>query len=341
MEVPKGVEQFGSGEHYWRLQKALYGLKQAGRQWKKRLHEVSTNLGLTHSYANDCLYIKRERGEITLLVLVYVNDMAVSGPNSYEIISFKTSLSEDFDITDLGKLKLMLGILITRDHQKQLIYLNQSAYISQVFSCFGLQDTTPVVTPLTVKHSLLVTQSPQSKAKKQAYKNYAGNIHFLSLVGSLLFATQTQPDIQFAVSLVAQFGGNPGIAHLEAAKHILCYLKGTTNLNLVLGRQSKSRFDLVGWTDSNWAQDPDDHQSTGDFAFDVGGGIISWLSKKQPIIAMLSVEAEYIASANATKEAIWLLTLLNKLNFPQNNTTIIYTNNQGCIALAHNPISHS
>jgi len=112
------------------------------------------------------------------------------------------------------------------------------------------------------------------------------------------------------VNLVAQFGGNPGIAHLEAAKCILRYLKGTIDLNLVLGRQMKGGFDLVGWTDSNWAQDPDDRQSTSRFAFDVGGGVISWSSKKQPTVATSSVEAEYIASANATKETVWLRTLL-------------------------------
>ena len=87
----------------------------------------------------------------------------------------------------------------------------------------------------------------------------------------------------------------------------------------------KGGFDLVGWTDSNWAQDPDDHRSTSRFAFDVGGGVISWSSKKQPTIATLSVEAEYIASANATKKA----------------ATIIYADNQGSITLAHNPVSYS
>jgi len=192
-----------------------------------------------------------------------------------------------------------------------------------------------------VKHNLSTTQSPQSEAEKQAYKNYAGDIHYLSLVGSLLFATQTRPDIQFAVNLVAQFGGNPGIAHLEAAKRILRYLKGTIDLNLVLGRRMKREFDLVGWTDSNWAQDPDDHRSTSGFAFDVGGGVISWSSKKQPTVATSSVEAEYIASANATKEAVWLRTLLRELDLPQKKTTIIHADNQGSIALAHNPVSHS
>ena len=66
----------------------------------------------------------------------------------------------------------------------------------------------------------------------------------------------------------------------------------------------KGEFNLVGWTDSNWAQDPDDRRSTSRFAFDVGEGVISWSSKKQPTVAMSSVEVEYIASANATKEAV-------------------------------------
>ena len=198
----------------------------------------------------------------------------------------------------------MLGILITRDRHNCLIYLNQSAYISQILTQFRLQDATPVSTPLLVKHNLSTTQSPQSKAEKQAYKNYAGDIHYLSLVGSLLFAAQTWPDIQFAVNLVTQFSGNPGIAYLEATKCILCYLKGTIDLNLVLGRRMKGEFDLVGWTDSNWAQDPDDRWSMSGFAFDVGGEVISWSSKKQPTVAMSSVEVEYIASANATKEAV-------------------------------------
>jgi len=74
------------------------------------------------------------------------------------------------------------------------------------------------------------------EAEKQAYQDYAGDTHYLSLVGSLLFATQTHPDIQFAVGLIAQFGNNPGIVHLEAAKHVLHYLKGSTSYNLVLGR---------------------------------------------------------------------------------------------------------
>jgi len=68
----------------------------------------------------------------------------------------------------------------------------------------------------------------------------------LSLVGSLLYATQTHLNVQFSVNLVAQFSGNPGIPHLEAAKHILCYFKGTQDFSLVLGRQGRGAMDIVG-----------------------------------------------------------------------------------------------
>ena len=78
----------------------------------------------------------------------------------------------------------------------------------------------------------------------------------------------------------------------------------------MLGRHGVEGFDLVGWTDSNWAQDPDDRRSVGGFIFEIAGSTVTWSSKKQSTVATSSAEAEYMASANATKEAVWLKTLL-------------------------------
>jgi len=167
-----------------------------------------------------------------------------------------------------------------------------------------MQDATPVSTPLVVKHELSSLQSPQTEAEKHAYKGYAQDMHYLSLVGSLLFAMQMRPDIQYAVGLIAQFGANPSVAHLETAKHILRYLKGTADYHLVLGRWREGYFDLVDWFDSNWAQDTNDCRSTSGFIFNVTSSSIAWSSKKQATVATSSVEAEYVASANATKEAV-------------------------------------
>ena len=129
--------------------------------------------------------------------------MAVAALRNMHITSFKIVLYNDFDITDLGELKFILGILVTYDYTNWLIFLNQSAYIYQVFTYFGMQDTIPVSTLLGIKYNLSISQSPMSETGKKASKEYADNIHYLSLVRSLLLMIQTQPDIQFMVNLIA------------------------------------------------------------------------------------------------------------------------------------------
>jgi len=267
------------------------------------------------------------------MVLIYVDDMAIVRKGIPGVVLFKQNLSKDFEITDLGQLKFILGILVTRDHPNRLIHLNQSAYITQVLARFGMSDAKPVSIPLAVKHSLFTSQSPSSEIEQNEYSSFSGGIHYLSLVGSLLYATQTRPDIQFSVNLIAQFSGNPGIPQLEATKYILCYLKSTQDFSLVLGRQEKGTVDIVG--------DVDSRHSVGGFVFDVARGCVSWSLKKQVSVATSSVEAEHVTSANVTKEAVWLRTLLKEVSYPQSQAIIVHADNQGAIALAQNPISHS
>ena len=114
MKVPDGLaEKYRNGQKFWRLKKALYGLKQAGQQWKKCLHQVMTKLGFTHAMADDCLYVLWKHNKIILMVLIYVDDMAIAGKGIPGVVLFKQNLSKDFKITDLGELKFILGILVT------------------------------------------------------------------------------------------------------------------------------------------------------------------------------------------------------------------------------------
>jgi len=73
------------------------------------------DFGFTQAFADDYLYIKWHEGKIVLLILVYVDDMAIAGPGIFYIMSFKSFLNKDFKITDLGNLNHMLGVLVTRD----------------------------------------------------------------------------------------------------------------------------------------------------------------------------------------------------------------------------------
>ena len=98
-----------------------------GHQWKKKLDEVMKELRFEKANADECLYILREDGKIVLLVLVYVDDMALASKSTIFIRKFKNDLSKHFDITNLGELRVILGIQVTRDRPKGIIYLDQTA----------------------------------------------------------------------------------------------------------------------------------------------------------------------------------------------------------------------
>jgi hypothetical protein len=148
------------------------------------------------------------------------------------------------------------------------------------------------------------------------------------------------PDIQHAVGVLTKFGACPGKPHLEAFKRVLCYLKGTVGFGLRLGGKDNG-VDLIGWANSDWAQDPDSRRSVTGYIFDITGGSVSWASKKQPTVVLSTVEAEYMAASNATKEAIWLRVLLEDLGFSQTQATTIHDDSKGCIALSRGTVLHS
>ena len=108
-----------------------------------------------------------------------------------------------------------------------------------------MQDCILVTTPLAVKYNLSVTQSPTMEEEQTEYIRYASGMSYLEIVGSLLYVTQTRPNIQFTISIISQFGGNPGRPHLEAAKCILHYLQGTAHLTLTLGRRKHKSVGLT------------------------------------------------------------------------------------------------
>ena len=163
---------------------------------------------------------------------------------------------------------------------------------------------------------------------------------YASAVGSLMYAMLgTHPDIAFAVSACSRYLANPGEPHIKAVKRIMRYLRGTINLKLTFHGALEP---LLGYTDSDWAGDVATRRSTAGYVFNIGSGAISWSSKRQTVVALSSCEAEYMGETQATKEAIWLRSLLKELlGKEEPAATIIYGDNQGAIALAKNPQFHA
>jgi hypothetical protein len=162
---------------------------------------------------------------------------------------------------------------------------------------------------------------------------------YREMIGCLMYAAvMTRPDIAFAVSNLSQYLDAPRTTHLHAVTRVFRYLSGTKELKLVLGGSDTT---IVGYSDSDWASQIHRHSISG-FAFFVGKGVVSWSSKKQPIITLSSTEAEYVALTHSSKDIIWIQKLLNEFSsiFHFSFPTTLYCDNQGAIRLSKDSTFH-
>ncbi len=127
---------------------------------------------------------------------------------------------------------------------------------------------------------------------------------YIHIVGSLIYMTITRPNLSYAVGVVSQFMQTPRKPHLDAVRRILRYIKHTLQCGIFY--QAKSKLQVHGYTDVNWAGNASDKRSTSGFMFSFGSGAISWSNKKQPTISLSSTEAKYRGAAIAACEVVWL-----------------------------------
>jgi hypothetical protein len=162
---------------------------------------------------------------------------------------------------------------------------------------------------------------------------------YRQIIGSLMYLTNTRPDICFSMNTLSQFLVEPRHVHLMAAKHVMRYLKGI--LDCGLSYDGDHNFTLSGYIDSDWAGSIADRKNTSECCFSLGSTMISWQSRKQSSIALSTAEAEYIAACSASCEAIWLRKLLTGLSDLEMEATTIPCDNQSCIKMTGNPVFHN
>ena len=124
------------------------------------------------------------------------------------------------------------------------------------------------------------------------------------IIGSLLYLTASRPDILFSVCMCARFQTNPKESHIIAARRIIRYLKGTSNLGLWYSKDSS--INLIGYSDADYGGCKIDWKSTsGTYQF-LGSNLISWHSKKQSSIALSTIEVEYVAVGSCCAQVLWI-----------------------------------
>ncbi|KAJ0799808.1 putative RNA-directed DNA polymerase transcription factor Lambda-DB family [Helianthus annuus] len=324
MEQPKGFISSQFPSHVCKLNKAIYGLKQAPRAWFHRLSLFLLNNGFSCSRADPSLFIYK-RGSCIMYLLVYVDDLILTGNDSSTISSFISYLNKEFAIKDLGKLNYFLGLEVT--YTQNGIFVNQSKYALDILTRAKMLDAKPAPTPLSTNVTFVSTGTMFSDATL-----------YRSIVGALQYLTITRPDIAYAVNQVSQFLHAPTTDHFQEVKRILRYLKGTIAFGLHYNRPTSTS--LIGYSDADWARCIETRRSTYGYSIFLGGNLISWSAKKQPTVARSSCESEYRAMANTAAEIVWLTHLLQELHaLPPDRPTIL-CDNQSAIFLTQNPVAH-
>ncbi|GAA0185491.1 transmembrane signal receptor [Lithospermum erythrorhizon] len=244
-------------------------------------------LKMRYMWSNLCpyehtLYVKRSESGDIIIVCLYVDDLIFSSNNEKLISEFKEALVTKFEMTDMGMMSYFLGleVLQTRDG----IFISQKKFACDILKKFRMMNSKPVTTPI-VERMMLSRDEQEKNVNVTTYKN---------LIGSLRYLVATRPDISFRVGLLSSADG--------------IFYSGNY--------ASK----LVGYTDSDWVGDVDSRRSTSGYAFYHGSTIFSWSSKKQQVVALSTVEAEYIVK--------------------QDEPTTIYCDNKSSIALSKNPVFH-
>jgi hypothetical protein len=281
VEQPPGFENSEYPNHVYKLSKALYGLKQAPRAWYEFLRDFLITNGFKVGKADPTLFTKTIYKDL-FICQIYVDDIIFGSTNKSSCEEFSRIMIHNFEMSMMVELKYFLGFQI-----KQLqegTFISQTKYIQYIVKKFGMNNGKPIKTPMgTNGHLDLDTRD------KSVYKKV-----YRSMIGSLLYLCASRPDIMLSVCMCARFQANLKEVHLRAVKRIMRYLVYTPKFGLWYPKGST--FDLIGYSNADYARCKIDRKSTSGTCQFLGRSLVSWASKKQNLVALSITEADYIAA---------------------------------------------
>jgi len=326
MEQPLGYVDETHPNLVCRLKKALYGLRQAPRAWLDKIGQYLITNGFQTSNVDFSLYVKKTNHGI-IVIVIYVDDLINTGYNDTDIFDLKKLLKQKFEMKDLGELRYFLDIEVIQSFKE--IWLLQRQYALNKLFEYGMTNYKPISIPLEQNVKLNVNEGNLVKDTTM-YKR---------IVGSLIDMTITRPDLSYVVGVVSQFMQTPREPHLDVMKRILRYIKHTLQCGIFY--EVKSQLQVHGYTEADWVGNVSNRRSTNGFMFSFGSGAISWNNKKQPTVALLSIEVEYRGVTIAPCEGVWLQKLLSDLGRLVDALIVIYCDNISSILFANNPVYHA
>ena len=325
MQIPPGYYSNSLKGWVCKIKKALYGLKQAPRAWFGKFSQTMLRLGYDQSDGDHTLFVKANTNGKVAALLVYVDDIIISGDDEAEIQRLSQKLCEHVEIKSLGLLRYFLGIEFA--YSPEGIFISQRKYILDILRENEMEEYKPSNTPIDQNVALgLCEDSP-----------LVDPLRYRKLIEKLIYLNHTRPDVAFTVNRLSQYMRSPREPHLEAAYKLLAYLKGTAGHGLLFRCGGKPI--LEAYTDSDYGGSVVDSQCSGGYCTYFSGNLITWRSKKQREVCLSTAEAEFRALLEGICEVIWIQGILEDLHIPQKAATTIWCDSKSAIDMAHNPVA--
>ncbi|GJV57206.1 putative ribonuclease H-like domain-containing protein [Tanacetum coccineum] len=322
---PPRFEDPNYPDKVYKVVKALYGLHQAPRAWYETLAKYLLDNGFHRGRIDQTLFVKKQKGNI-LLVQVYVDDIIFGSTNKELCTGFEKLMKDKFQMSSMGELTFFFGLQVQQ--RKDGIFISQDKYVAEILKKFNYTDVKTTSTSVDLERPLVKDGDAEDV-----------NVHlYRSMIRSLMYLTASRPDIMFAVCACARFQVTPKTSHLLAMKRIFRYLKGKPTLGLWYSRNSL--FELVAYTDSDYARATQDRKSTTRGCQFLGNRLISWQCKKQTVVATSITKDEYVAAASCCGHVLWIQTQLLDYGYNFMNT-MIHIDNNSTICIIENPVQHS
>ena len=269
-----------------------------------------------------------------MFAAVFVDDILIACANLDVLSQVKRLFCKSFEMTDLGPVKEFLGVRITQDQDS--ITMDQSTYIDKMlekFSGYIIPARNYSGVPMKRGH-IRRGEAPSTETQRKFVQQFP----YSEIVGSVLYLSViTRADIAYSVGVLTRHMKKPTYDACIAACRLLLYLKKTRNRGL---RYHGRALNLHAFTDSDWAGDLDTRRSTSGYVVVMAGAPIVWMSKLQPIVAVSSMEAEYIAAFFVIQEVTWIRAVLLSLGLARSDPTPVSIDNKSARDLALSPVHH-
>ena len=296
VRTPPGYESLeatAGRPNVMKLKKSLYGLCQSPRNWFNTIDDSLRDIKFTATASDPCVYIFGSNDNLGVLTM-YIDELLLLGENTPLLKNLKIQLMDPFAMTDMGDVSMVLGMQITRDREAKALTISQAHYAKSVLARSGMAGCNPV-------HTTGAGAELSLKQPGTMLLDSTGIQLYQTITESLMFLSQcTRYDITYAVNQLARAMSKPSKLHMTLAKHLLRYLKGDMGLAITY---KAGCFEMTGYCDAGWGNNPDNGKSTSDYLFMLAGGPLSFTTALQHVTAQSTLEAELISMAHSSKEA--------------------------------------